>query len=126
LSLSGGLEEQRDDLEGFAQAHVAGQAGTEAQCGHSGQPTDASFLVGSEGGIEAGGERLAGGRAHFRQALRQPRSGVAERPLGIGRGGGGGGIDWQPGEPPDAVNLAETGLSWQMAEKLPQMTLKPT
>jgi len=55
LALGLGLMEvERDDLEGLAQAHVVGQAPTEAEGAQLPQPCEPSPLVGPEGGLQAG------------------------------------------------------------------------
>ena len=51
------VQEQRDDLDRLAQAHVVGQAGAQSVALQRGQPDDADALVRAQGADEAG--RLA-------------------------------------------------------------------
>jgi len=54
-----------EDLDGFAEAHVVGEAGTEAGAGTEPEPVETARLIGAEGGAEGWRRRrgIRGGEA---------------------------------------------------------------
>src|SRR6185437_3114275 len=55
------VEEQRDELDGFSQAHVVGEAAADTEGVEEGEPLEAAKLVGAEGAEEVFGLDDVGG-----------------------------------------------------------------
>ena len=86
-------KQERQNLYGLAQAHVIGQARTQAQAVQEREPADAHLLVGPQLGSEPGDVRRAAaqcfGPAQGVECVLEPRAGHHLRPIGDlgGRGG---------------------------------------
>ena len=75
-------DDQSQQLDGLAQAHVVGEAAAPLELMQELQPAEALALIGAQRAVEAGGLRvgLDPGEA------RQPRAGCAERRVALGLG----------------------------------------
>ena len=80
-------EQQREHLDGLAEAHVIGEAGAEAEPGKQVEPADTDLLVGPKGAVQltTGIDLLELlGRAQPLEGLGEPWSRDDTRPFGIG------------------------------------------
>ena len=80
-------EEQREHLDGLAEAHVVGEAGAEAEPRQQVEPADADLLIGPQRAVQlAAGVDLREplGRAQPLEGLGEPGAGDHARPVRVG------------------------------------------
>ena len=77
-------QQQRQDLDGFAEPHIVGEAGPELEAGQQVEPREAGLLIGPERAVQ-GRARIDGGAVRSAQGferLQEPWPGGHVRPFG--------------------------------------------
>jgi hypothetical protein len=117
-------KERGEDLDGFSQAHVVGEAGAEAGAGAEPEPVEPLRLIGPQGGAQSGGRRggFGGGEASQGGGEFVPGAGVGPFAVlfevgGVSEIGGSAGEQAHAFDEGDAVG----GDGFPVVESLPQL-----